>query len=58
MLDLIFVLLAGIGATAIIGALLFVTLLIGALVNAMIVLIAGPLVDRILARKSRQPAQA
>jgi hypothetical protein len=28
-----------------------VTLLIGGLVNAMVVLISGPLVDRLLARK-------
>ena len=38
--------LAGIGASAIICALLFVTILIGILVNAMIVLMAGPIVDR------------
>lgn len=37
---------AGIGAGAILFALTFVSLVIGGLVNAMIVLMAGPLVDR------------
>lgn len=44
-------LLAGVGAAAILGALLFVTLLIGALVNAMVVLMAGPVVDRLVKEK-------
>ncbi|HEV8355760.1 MAG TPA: hypothetical protein VGQ17_03235 [Gemmatimonadales bacterium] len=42
---------AGLGAGMILFALGFVTLLIGALVNAMVVLISGPLIDRLLTRK-------
>jgi hypothetical protein len=45
------VLFAAIGAGAILFALTFVSLLIGVLVNAMGLLIAGPLVDRLLARR-------
>jgi hypothetical protein len=45
------VLLAGIGATLIIGALTFVSALIGGLVNAMIVLMSGPVIDNVLARR-------
>ncbi|MGH7497755.1 MAG: hypothetical protein ACREL3_02770 [Gemmatimonadales bacterium] len=44
------VLLAGIGASLILGALTFVSLLIGGIVNAMIVLMSGPLIDGALAR--------
>jgi hypothetical protein len=47
------VLFASIGAGAILFALTFVSLLIGVLVNAMGVLIAGPVVDRLLARRQR-----
>ena len=43
---------AGIGAGAIIGALGFVSLVIGGLVNAMILLMAGPLVDKMLGKKA------
>jgi hypothetical protein len=45
------VLLATIGATLILGALTFVSALIGVLVNAMIVLMCGPLIDKMLARR-------
>ncbi|HEX2450875.1 MAG TPA: hypothetical protein VHJ69_07030 [Gemmatimonadales bacterium] len=45
------VLFAAIGAGAILFALTFVSLLIGVLVNAMGLLIAGPLVDRLLGRR-------
>ncbi|HWB40398.1 MAG TPA: hypothetical protein VG500_04015 [Gemmatimonadales bacterium] len=45
------VLLATIGASLILGALTFVSALIGVLVNAMIVLMSGPLIDRALARR-------
>jgi hypothetical protein len=44
--------LAGVGAGMILLALAFVTALIGVLVNAMIALFAGPVIDRVLARKS------
>lgn len=54
MLSTLFVLFAGIGATLIIFALVFVTLLVGALVTAMVVLVAGPVVDRII--KDSAPA--
>jgi hypothetical protein len=47
------VLLAAIGATAILGALTFVSALIGVLVNAMIALMSGPIIDSVLARRSR-----
>jgi len=47
------VLLAAIGATLIIGALTFVSLLIGGLVNAMIALMCGPIIDRLLLRRER-----
>ena len=47
------VLLATIGAGLILGALTFVSTLIGVVVNAMIVLMAGPLIDRALARRGR-----
>jgi hypothetical protein len=45
------VLLAGIGATLILSALAFVSTLIGVLVNAMIVLMCGPIIDRMAARR-------
>lgn len=45
------VLLASIGATLILGALAFVSALVGVLVNAMIVLVSGPLIDTAIARR-------
>ena len=45
------VLLATIGAALILGALTFVSTLIGGVVNAMILLMAGPIVDKIVARR-------
>ena len=45
------VVLATIGASLILGALTFVSALIGGVVNAMIVLMCGPLIDRLLARR-------
>lgn len=47
-------LLAIIGATAILFALGFVTLVIGGLVNGMVALMSGPLVDRVLTRRERR----
>ena len=47
------VLLAFIGATLILGALAFVSALVGVLTNAMIVLVSGPLIDRVLARRGK-----
>ena len=46
-------LLATIGASLIIGALAFVSALIGVLVNAMIVLMCGPIIDGVLSRRGR-----
>jgi hypothetical protein len=48
MLETLRMLFAGLGAGLILTALLFVTLLIGVLVTAMVTLMAGPLVDRVL----------
>ena len=45
------VIFATIGASLILGALTFVSALIGLLVNAMIVLMCGPIIDRMLARR-------
>lgn len=45
------VLLATIGATLILSALTFVSTLVGVLINAMIVLVSGPLIDRMMARR-------
>jgi hypothetical protein len=51
------VLLASIGATLILSALAFVSTLIGVLINCMIVIVSGPLIDRLLARRG-SPAAA
>jgi hypothetical protein len=48
------VLFASIGAALILGALTFVSALIGGLINAMIVLMCGPLIDRMIARRQRR----
>ena len=45
------VLLATIGATLILSALAFVSTLIGVLTNAMIVLVSGPAIDRLMGRR-------
>jgi hypothetical protein len=47
------VLLASIGATLILGALAFVSTLVGLLTNAMIVVVSGPLIDRLSGRRGR-----
>jgi hypothetical protein len=49
--------LATIGATLILSALAFVSTLVGVLVNAMIVLVSGPLIDRLLERRGGSPAR-
>ena len=51
------VLLATIGASLILGALTFVSALIGVLVNAMIVLMCGPIIDSLLARRRQAPSR-
>ena len=45
------VVLATIGASLILGALTFVSALIGVVVNAMIVLMCGPLIDRAMGKR-------
>ena len=47
---------ATLGAGMILFALTYVTLVVGGLVNGMVVLMAGPLVDRLLAKK-RHPGR-
>ena len=51
MLEIIGRVLAVLGAGMILSALTFVSLLIGVLVNAMITIMAGPVVDKILKEK-------
>jgi hypothetical protein len=51
------VLLSTIGAGLILGALAFVSALIGVVVNAMIVLMCGPLIDGVLAKRGRASAR-
>lgn len=47
------VVLATIGASLILGALTFVSALIGVLVNAMIVLMCGPIIDGVFSKRGR-----
>jgi hypothetical protein len=47
---------ASMGAALILGALTFVSALIGVLITSMIVLMCGPLIDRLLARRNRGSA--
>ncbi len=42
---------AALGAGMILFALTYVTLLVGGIVNGMVVLISGPIVDKLVARK-------
>lgn len=52
MTELLWRVFAALGAGMILAALTFVTLLIGVLVNAMVVLMAGPVVDRFVKEKA------
>ena len=45
---------ASVGAALILGALTFVSTLIGVLITSMIVLMCGPIIDRLLARRNRR----
>jgi uncharacterized membrane protein len=58
MFNVLYVLFAAIGATLILGALTYVTLLIGGLVNGMVVLLAGPLIDKLIARRQARSSRA
>ena len=51
------VLLATIGATLILSALAFVSTLVGVLTNAMIVLVSGPAIDRLMGRRGGASAR-
>jgi hypothetical protein len=48
------ILFASIGAASILGALTFVSALIGVVITAMILLMCGPLIDRYLIRRGRR----
>jgi hypothetical protein len=50
------VLFASIGAALILGALTYVSLLIGVLIHFMIILMSGPIIDKLLARRGRRSA--
>ena len=50
-MELFGVVFATLGAGMILFALTFDTLLVGALVNGMVVLMSGPLIDKLVARK-------
>jgi len=52
MLEVVGRVFAGLGAGMILAALTFVTLLIGVLVNAMVALMAGPVIDKIVKEKN------
>ncbi|MEP7326664.1 MAG: hypothetical protein ABI836_12000 [Gemmatimonadota bacterium] len=58
MLHLLYILFAGIGATLILGALTFVSLLIGGLVNGMIVLLSGPIIDKMIEKRKPRATAA
>jgi hypothetical protein len=45
-----------IGASLILGALTYVSILIGVLIHFMIVLLSGPLIDKFLAKRGRRSA--
>ncbi len=51
------VLLATIGATLILSALAFVSTLVGVLTNAMIILVSGPAIDRLMGRRGGAAAR-
>ena len=56
--QVLYVLFAGIGATLILGALTFVSLLIGGLINGMIVLLSGPLIDKMIEKRKAKASAA
>lgn len=58
MFNVLYLLFAGIGATLILGALTFVSLLIGGLVNGMIVLLSGPIIDKMIDKRKAKARAA
>jgi hypothetical protein len=57
-IHLLYLLFAGIGATLILGALTYVSLLIGGLVNGMIVLLSGPIIDKMIEKRKARAGAA
>jgi hypothetical protein len=53
-MSLLVLLFASLGAALILGALTFVSALLGVVITAMIILMCGPLIDRFLARRNRR----
>jgi hypothetical protein len=51
------ILFATLGAGMILFALTYVTLVVGGLVNGMVVLMAGPLIDKLVARREARRAR-
>lgn len=58
MFNILYVIFAGIGAVLILGALTFVSLVIGGLINGMIVLLSGPLIDKIIEKRKGKAVTA
>ena len=58
MLHVLYILFAAIGATLILGALTYVSLLIGGLVNGMIVLLSGPIIDKMIEKRKAKAGAA
>jgi hypothetical protein len=56
MFNVLYVIFAGIGAALILGALTYVSLLIGGLINGMIVLLMGPMIDRMIEKRKAKTA--
>lgn len=56
MFNVLYVLFASIGVILILGALTYVTLLIGGLINGMVVLLAGPIIDRMIEKRKAKAA--
>jgi hypothetical protein len=60
-MEILGIVLASIGATVVLGALTYVSILAGILVNGMIVVMAGPIIDTYLRKKGApvyQPGSA
>jgi hypothetical protein len=56
--NILYLIFAGIGAALILGALTYVSLLIGGLVNGMIVLLSGPLIDKMIEKRKAKTRAA
>lgn len=58
MIHALYLLFAAIGATLILGGLTFVSLVIGGLVNGMIVLLSGPIIDKMIEKRKAKAGAA